>query len=184
MEEERFFGAFFPLERASDRPIAIACFLLVTFFPLPERSVPFLRRRIALSTSLLALSEYLRFEDFFAAIVSPSLVKCGVGRASCKTHTAYMMRREGSERAAAARLTSGIEPEPARAVLERCLAGDVPPAAALRELFDITPEPERVRSLVDQVTNRAATLSRAGDRLLQDRVDELTQLVVDPEKHH
>lgn len=94
------------------------------------------------------------------------------------------MRREGSERAAAIRLTSGIEPEPARAVLERCLAGDMPPSTALRELFDITPEPERVRALVDQVTNRAAALSRAGDRLLQDRVDELTQLIVEPEKHH
>ena len=95
-----------------------------------------------------------------------------------------MMTREGSERAAAIRLTSDIEPETARTVLQRCLAGDMPASTALRELFDITPEPERVRSLIDQVTNRAAELSRAGDRLLQDRVDELTQLVVDPEKHH
>lgn len=98
-----------------------------------------------------------------------------------------MTRREGSERAAAIRLTSGIHPETARLVLERCLAGDLPPSSALRELRELletTEEPERVRSLVDQVTDRAAVLSRAGDRLLQDRVDELTQLVVEPEKHH
>lgn len=95
-----------------------------------------------------------------------------------------MTRREGSEQAAAERLTSGIHPEPARLVLERCLAGDLPPSVALRELFEMTAEPERVRSLVDEVTDRAAELSRAGDRLLQDRVDELTQLVVEPEKRH
>lgn len=94
------------------------------------------------------------------------------------------MTREGDERAAAERLTSGIRPESARAILERCLAGDLPAAAALRELYEMTGEPERVRGLVDQVTDRAAVLSRAGDRLLQDRVDELTQLVVEPEKPH
>lgn len=90
-----------------------------------------------------------------------------------------MIHRQGNERAAAERLTAGIHPEPARLVLERCLAGDLPASHALRELYDMTAEPERVRSMVDQVTNRAAVLSRAGDRLLQDRVDELTQLVVD-----
>jgi hypothetical protein len=67
-----FRGTFFPFDRASDRPIAIACFLLFTFRPLPDLSVPFLRRRIALSTSLLALSEYLRLDDFFAATFGPS----------------------------------------------------------------------------------------------------------------
>lgn len=95
-----------------------------------------------------------------------------------------MTPREGSEQAAAERLTSGIHPETARLVLERCLTGELPASLALRELFEMTAEPERVRSLVDQVTNRAAVLSRAGDRLLQDRVDELTQLVVEPEKTH
>lgn len=94
----------------------------------------------------------------------------------------HMTKREGNERAAAERLTSGIHPEPARQVLERCLTGDLPPSLALRELLELTEEPDRVRSLVDQVTHRAAALSRAGDRLLQDRVDELTQLVVEPEK--
>jgi hypothetical protein len=46
---------------ASDKPIAIACLRLVTFFPLrPLRSVPRLRFRIARSTSLDAPREYRR----------------------------------------------------------------------------------------------------------------------------
>ena len=36
-----------PFWRASDSPMAIACFLLVTFFPLPLFRVPLSRRRIA-----------------------------------------------------------------------------------------------------------------------------------------
>src|SRR5262249_29984434 len=52
---------FLPFSRASDRPIAIACLRLVTFRPLrPLRNVPFLRLRIARSTSFDALREYLR----------------------------------------------------------------------------------------------------------------------------
>ena len=54
-------GTFFPFARASDRPIAIACFRLLTFLPLrPLLSVPFLRFFIARLTSLEALLEYLR----------------------------------------------------------------------------------------------------------------------------
>ena len=87
LDELFFRGTFFPFDRASARPIAIACFRLLTFRPLLDFSVPFLRRRIALSTSLLALSEYLRLEDFFAAIPCPSLVESSIGRGSCKTHT-------------------------------------------------------------------------------------------------
>jgi hypothetical protein len=177
-----FRGTFLPLDRASDRPIAIACLRLFTFRPLPDLSVPFFRRRIALSTSLLALSEYFRPEDFFAAIFGSSQVESGHRARFVQNAHLHMTRREGNERAAAIRLTSGIHPETARLVLERCLAGDLPPSSALRELREMTGEPERVRSLVDQVTDRAAVLSRAGDRLLQDRVDELTQLVVEPER--
>src|SRR6185369_17751605 len=62
---EPFFELFFdgtlpPASRASDRPIAIACFLLVTF--LPERplfSVPCFRSCIAFSTFSLAFLPYL-----------------------------------------------------------------------------------------------------------------------------
>src|SRR5205823_3699803 len=56
-------GTFLPFFRASDRPMAIACLRLLTFPPLPPLplfSVPFLRRLIALFTSLEALREYLR----------------------------------------------------------------------------------------------------------------------------
>ena len=57
----RRFGTFRPFLRASERPIAIACLRLVTFFPLrPLRSVPRLRLRIARATSLEALREYRR----------------------------------------------------------------------------------------------------------------------------
>ena len=87
---ELFFrGTFFPFDRASDRPIAIACFLLFTFRPLLDLSVPFLRRRIALSTSLLALSEYFRFDDFFAAIFGPSRLGTSAGAVRAKRTPAH-----------------------------------------------------------------------------------------------
>jgi hypothetical protein len=46
----RLRGTFAPFFRASDSPIAIACLRLFTFLPLPDLSVPFLRRRMVLST--------------------------------------------------------------------------------------------------------------------------------------
>src|SRR5262245_48969471 len=65
------FGTFLPLRRASASPIAIACLRLVTFFLLrPLLSVPFLRLRIARSTSLDALLEY------FLAMTRPLLTRC------------------------------------------------------------------------------------------------------------
>ena len=36
-----------------------------------------------------------------------------------------------------------------------------------------------VRAAIDEVTERAAKFSRASDRLVQDRVDELTQVFVE-----
>jgi hypothetical protein len=55
-----FFGTFLPFERASESPMAIACFLLLTVLPLlPLLSVPALRRSIAFLTSLDADLEYL-----------------------------------------------------------------------------------------------------------------------------
>jgi hypothetical protein len=50
-------GTFSPFSRASDRPIAMACFRLVTRPPCPDFprfSVPCFLRRIALSTDLEA----------------------------------------------------------------------------------------------------------------------------------
>ena len=55
-----FLGTLAPFLRASESPIAIACFLLVTFFfPLPLCSVPFFFLCIALFTERWAFSPYL-----------------------------------------------------------------------------------------------------------------------------
>src|SRR3954463_13418169 len=70
-----FFGTFFPALRASERPIAMACLRLLTFFPeRPLFSVPFLRFFIARSTFLDAPLEY-----FLAIRFSPG---CG-GKIIC-----------------------------------------------------------------------------------------------------
>jgi hypothetical protein len=53
----RFLGTLAPRFLASDRPMAMACFRLLTFPPRPLgplRNVPRLRRRMADSTLLLA----------------------------------------------------------------------------------------------------------------------------------
>jgi hypothetical protein len=60
----RLRGTVAPFSLASLRPIAIACFLLVTLRPEPDFSVPRLRRRIALSTVLDAFFEYRLFAIF------------------------------------------------------------------------------------------------------------------------
>jgi len=57
-----FLGTFAPFFRASESPIAIACFRLFTFPPLPpfpDLKDPFFRRRIALLTDLPAVRPYL-----------------------------------------------------------------------------------------------------------------------------
>ena len=59
-EEDFLPGTFAPLLRASDNPIAIACFLLVTFLPeRPLLRVPLLRSCIARSTFSEAFLPYL-----------------------------------------------------------------------------------------------------------------------------
>src|SRR5918994_2870771 len=58
--EDFFFGTLPPSFRASDSPMAIACFLLVTFLPdLPLFNVPSLRSCIAFSTFSCAFLPYL-----------------------------------------------------------------------------------------------------------------------------
>ncbi len=59
MLDDLFFGTLPPARRASDNPIAIACFLLVTFLPEPLFSVPRLRSRIVFSTFSDAFAPYL-----------------------------------------------------------------------------------------------------------------------------
>ena len=53
-----FFGTLAPFFRASDNPIAMACFLLFTrppFPALPDRNIPFFLRCVALFTDLRAV---------------------------------------------------------------------------------------------------------------------------------
>ena len=60
-DEDDFFGTFPPARRASERPMAIACFRLFTFLPeLPLLSVPLFRSCIARSTFFEAFLLYLR----------------------------------------------------------------------------------------------------------------------------
>ena len=60
-----FDGTFFPSRRASERPMAMACFGFVTFLPLrPDFSLPLFIACISRFTSLPAEGEYLRLDDF------------------------------------------------------------------------------------------------------------------------
>jgi SAM-dependent methyltransferase len=81
---------------------------------------------------------------------------------------------------AIARLTAGID-APGRDILARCLSGRLSPAVALMQLLIETEDAAAVRATIDEVTRRAARLSRATDSLLRDRVDDLTQLVIENE---
>lgn len=79
------------------------------------------------------------------------------------------------------RLTAGIEPVEHREILMQCLNGSISPTVALMRLLSDTEDAAVVRATVDEITKRAAVLSRAGDSLIRDRVDELTQLMVENE---
>jgi len=60
LEEVFFLGTFAPARRASESPIAIACFRLVTFFfDFPLFKVPLFRSSIALLTFSCAFFPYL-----------------------------------------------------------------------------------------------------------------------------
>ena len=89
-----------------------------------------------------------------------------------------MSSRTGLEAEAINRLTDGVEPPEIRAILVQCLSGELAPSTAvalmLSEKGAVT-----VRAAIDDVTHRAATISRASDMLVQDRVDELTQVFVE-----
>jgi len=65
---EAFLGTFAPFFRASDKPIAIACFLLFTrppFPPLPDRSVPVFFRCKALLTDFFEALPYFAISPPF-----------------------------------------------------------------------------------------------------------------------
>ena len=89
-----------------------------------------------------------------------------------------MTSRTGLEAEAISRLTDGLQPAPIRAILVQCLAGEVAPSTAISRML-AAGGASTVRAVIDDVTLRAATVSRASDRLVQDRVDELTQVFVE-----
>src|SRR5437868_14969323 len=89
-----------------------------------------------------------------------------------------MSSRTGLEAEAISRLTDGLQPAAIRAILVQCLAGEVAPSTAISRMLAANGA-STVRGAIDDVTRRAATASRASDRLVQDRVDELTQIFVE-----
>jgi hypothetical protein len=95
-----------------------------------------------------------------------------------RLHSPDMTSRTGLEAEAISRLTDGVQPAAIRAILVQCLAGDVAPSTAVSRMLSAGGA-SCVRAAIDDVTNRAAKFSRASDRLVQDRVDELTQVFVE-----
>ena len=89
-----------------------------------------------------------------------------------------MSSRTGLEAEAITRLTDSVQPPGIRAILVQCLAGEVAPSVAISRML-AAEGASTVRAAIDDVTHRAATLSRASDMLVQDRVDELTQVFVE-----
>ena len=92
------------------------------------------------------------------------------------------MTRTGREEEAIKRLLLGIRDEELREILIKCLNGTITPSIALKRMLIETDDAVEVRAAVDDVTRRAADLSRSGDSLLRDRVDDLTRLVVENER--
>lgn len=82
------------------------------------------------------------------------------------------------EAEAISRLTDGLQPPVVRAILVQCLIGELAPSAAISRMLEVD-NPSTVRAAIDDVTRRAATLSRAGDTMVRDRVDELTQIFIE-----
>jgi hypothetical protein len=89
-----------------------------------------------------------------------------------------MSSRTGLEAEAVNRLTDGVQPSEVRAILVQCLAGEIAPSTAIARMIAESGA-ATVRAAIDDVTHRAATISRASDMLVHDRVDELTQVFVE-----
>jgi predicted TPR repeat methyltransferase len=92
------------------------------------------------------------------------------------------MTRSGIESEAVKRLLDGISDEDLKTILARCLDGTISPSVTLMQMLIETEDAAVVRAAIDDITRRAASLSRSGDSLLRDRVDDLTQLVVENER--
>lgn len=89
-----------------------------------------------------------------------------------------MSSRTGLEAEAISRLTDGLQPTAIRAILVQCLTGELAPSTAISRMV-AAGGASAARAVIDEVTHRAAKFSRASDRLVQDRVDELTQVFVE-----
>lgn len=89
-----------------------------------------------------------------------------------------MSSRAGLEAEAINRLADGVEPPEVRAILVQCLAGELAPSTAIARML-AEGGATTARAAIDEVTHRAATISRASDMLVHDRVDELTQVFVE-----
>jgi hypothetical protein len=143
-------GTFAPFLRASDNPIATACFRLFTLPPRPDfprRKLPRLRRPIALSTLLLAALLYfrrpdLRLDDFFAAIDASAENSCFITLAKGRAETQMVVCASGSAGRASAyemRISCGPSSRPAHnltvhsALTARCGRAELraPPAGRL-----------------------------------------------------
>lgn len=77
-------GTFAPFLRASESPIATACFLLVTFLPeRPDLSVPRFLLCMAFFTELDAFEPYFFLDDFLG-ITSPQGIVFNLSAADFK----------------------------------------------------------------------------------------------------
>src|SRR5688572_32446956 len=77
-------GTFPPARRASERPMAMACFRLVTFLPEPPlRSVPRFISCMVFSTFSAALSPYLRLPEDLRAAMRDLPCRC-IHKGACK----------------------------------------------------------------------------------------------------
>ena len=94
------------------------------------------------------------------------------------SNRADMSSRTGLEAEAINRLADGVQPSEVRAILVQCLAGELAPSTAITRML-AEGGAVTVRAAIDDVTHRAATISRASDMLVHDRVDELTQVFVE-----
>ena len=110
--DDFFRGTFAPFLRASDNPIAIACFRLFTrppLPPLPDFSVPFFSRRTALSTLLPAAFPYRAIVD---------LLNCSASYRHPHRHPPYSLwSRTGIQDGVVRR--SSQDPPPANAASQR-----------------------------------------------------------------
>lgn len=86
-------GTFAPFLRASESPIATACFLLVTFLPeRPDLSVPRFFLCIAFFTELDAFELYFFLVDFFG-INTPQKIGFSLSTADFRLRAAFSFPR-------------------------------------------------------------------------------------------